>query len=144
MPLKSKRSRAAKQTRNNALAAFAKPAPHTTSPEGSEYVDSEDSVTDSETGDESEIQRGNKVGESVEALQHLDSTFLPPHLCPEEKGREKRRKIANRKAVYSGDSRTSIWRRESELKRAAEGCQTLDAFVVKKVRLLSVKQWRVK
>jgi len=146
MPLGSKKSRAAKHTRRNARAAFATPAPHIASPEGSEYIGSDsgsgDSVIDVESGDEQAIQGGNPVESSVEAIQRLYSVFLPPHLRLEEKGREKRQKVTNRKLVYSGFSRTTMWRKETALRHAADGCKTLDAFVVRKVRLLSIKQWQ--
>jgi len=142
MPLRSKKSRAAKHTRRNACAAFAAPVPRTASPEGSEYVDSDNSVIDVESDDELDkrTQGGNGVNSSVEAIQQLYLVFLPPHLRLEEKGQEKRQRTENRKAVYSGDSRMTIWRKKTALKRAAEGSGTLDSFVVIKVRLLSVKQ----
>ncbi len=140
MPLGSKRSRAAKHTRQNARVAFAKPAPHTASPEGSEYLGSDDSVIDVESGDELDIREGSGVKSSVEAIQQLYSVFLPPQFRLEENGREKRQRTLNRKAVYSGDSRMTVWRKATALKRAAEGCKTLDAFVVRKVCLLGVKR----
>ena len=146
MPLGSKRSRAAKHTRQSAHAAFATPAPHVASPEGSEYIGSESSssgsVIDVGSGDEQAIQGVNPVQSSVEAIQRLYSVFLAPHLRLEENGREKRLKISKRKHVYSGVSRTTFWRKNTALRHAAEGCMTLDAFVVRKVRLLSLKQWR--
>ena len=63
------------------------PAPCTPSPEGSEYVDSDDSVIDVESDNELDkhMQGGNGVKSSVEAIQQLYSVFLPPHLCLEEK-----------------------------------------------------------
>jgi hypothetical protein len=150
MPLASKKSRAAKCTRRNANATFAQPAPRAASPGVSEYVPSDSDSGSSgvdpelEGGDELCIQGRNAVGASVEVLQRLYSGVLPPHLQvrPEENKRMNRRKMGNRKAVYSGDSRTTIWQRESALKNAANGCMTLDAFIVRKVCYLNVKQWR--
>ena len=78
---------------------------------------------------------------SVEDLQQLYLVFLPLHLCLEEKGQEKHQRMVNRKAVYSGDSQMTIWQKKKALKGAAEGCETLDAFVVRKVYLLGIKQW---
>ena len=137
MPLASKRSRAAKNARRNAHTVFATPAPHTPSPDGSEYLGSNNSVIDPESGDESNTQA---VKSSVEAIQQLYSVFLPPQLRLEVKGQGERGRKANRKAVYSGDSRMTMWRKRKDLKRAAEGCKTLDAFVVRKVCLQSAKQ----
>jgi len=141
MPLRSKKSRAAKHTCQNARAAFAAPALRTASPEGSEYVDSDDSVI-VESNDELDkhMKGGNGVKSSVEAIQQLYSVFLPPHLRLEDKGREKCQRTENRKAVYSGDSWMTMWRKKTALKHAAEGSRTLDSFVVIKVCLLSVKQ----
>jgi hypothetical protein len=133
MPLTSKKSRVAKCLRQNKPTVFSKPTLRTANTEGPECTVS-DNGTDAESSDESETH-------AVEALQRLYSVFLPPQLRLEEKGPEKRRKIDNRKSVYSGDSRTTLWRKGVALTRAADGCTTLDAFVVKKVRPLSVKQW---
>ena len=140
MPLQSKRSRAAKRAHQNARAALATPA----SPEGSdsEYLGSDDSEIDVESGEESDIREGNGVKSSVEAIQQLYSVFLLSRFRLEEKGREKCQRTANRKAMYRGDSRMTAWRKNTALKRAAEGCKTLDAFVVRKVRLLGVKQYQ--
>ena len=122
--------------------AFTVPAPHTASPEGSEYVYSDDSAIDMENNDELDkrTQGGNGVKSSVEAIQQLYSVFLPPHLRPEEKGQEKHQRTENRKAVYSGDSWMTIWQKRIALKHAAEGSRTLDSFMVIKVCLPSVKQ----
>lgn len=195
MPLRSKRSRAAKNTRQNAPAIFAKHAHDTASPEGSEYIISSDgsngSVMDVESSNDSDLQVENlhmaspegsehivsdsgsnclvidvessdvessddsdtqgkeadledDVQSSVEALQRLYSVFLPPHLCLEEKGQEQRQKRVDRRSTYSGDSRTTCWRKDNALKRAAEGCMSLDMFIVKKVCHSSVKQWQGK
>ena len=142
MPLRSKKSRAAKHARRNACTTFVAPAPRTPSPEGSEYVDSDDSVIDVESDDELDkrMQGGNGVKLSVEVIQQLYSVFLPPHLHLEEKRQEKHQRTENRKAVYSGDLQMTIWRKKTALKCAAEGSRTLDSFMVIKVCLLSVKQ----
>lgn len=145
---RSKRSKAAKRTRQNARATFAAPASHTASPGGSEYVISDNgsdgSGMDLKSSDESDIQGGNSVKASMEALQRLYSTILPPHLRVrlEENEHTKRRKMDNRKAVYTGDSRTTVWRKNAALKRAADGCMTLDAFLVRTVCHSCVEQWR--
>jgi len=72
MPLGSKRSRAAKHTYQNAPEAFATHAPYTASPEGLEYLvldnSSDGLVIDVKSGTESDIQRGNEMVSSVEAL----------------------------------------------------------------------------
>ena len=133
MPLTSKKSRVAKDLRQNAPTAFSKPTRRMSKTEGSEYSVSNHG-TDVESSDES-------VTHAVEALQRVYSVFLPPHLCVEEKGQEKCRKINNRKSVYTGNSRTSRWRKDVAMVRAADGCTTLDAFVSRKVCPLSVKQW---
>ena len=136
MPLTSKRSKAAKHLHQNAPDGFVKPTPCMASPEGSEYVvsdnDSDDLGKDVESSAELEIQ-------GVEALQCIYSMFLPPHLRLKEEKQEKHWNSNNRKPVYSGDSRMSHWRRGTALKHAAEGCMMLDAFVVKMVCFLSVK-----
>jgi hypothetical protein len=134
MPLTSKKLRVAKCLCQNTPTAFSRPTLQMPKTEGSEYSVS-DNGTDVESSDESGTH-------GVEALQHIYSVFLPPHLCLEEKGQEKHRKINNRKAVYSGDSRTALWRKGVAMKCAAEGCTMLDTFVVRKVHPLSVKQWR--
>ncbi len=90
------------------------------SPEGSEYVVSDNSsessddpksVIDPESSNESDRQGGDEVVLSVKALQRLHSVFRPPHLRVGEtqKGQNKRRKTNNRKAVYSGDSKMTRW-----------------------------------
>jgi hypothetical protein len=139
MPLTSKRSNTAKHIRQNAPNGFAKPSPHMASPEGLEYLvsdnDSDDLGKDAESSDELEIQ-------GVEALQCLYSMFLPPHLRLKEKKQEKHQNTKNRKPMYSGDSRMTIWQKGTSLKCAAEGYMMLDAFVVKRVCPLSVKQLR--
>jgi len=112
MPLGRKKLRAAKHRRQNALTAIAMPA-HTASLEGSVYLPSnngsDDSLIDLESGNESNIQGGKDVKSSIEALQRLYSVSLPPHLRLKEKGQVTHRKNKNKKAVYSGDSQTTIW-----------------------------------
>lgn len=138
MPLRSKRSRAAKQVHQNAQAGFAARAA-SPEPEGLEYS-IWDNLENVNGHNESDIQGGNEVKTSVETLQCLYSTVLPPHLRRKEGAHTK--KTNKRKSVYTGDSRTTRWRKSSALKRAAEGCMTLDVFVVrggKRVCLLSVR-----
>jgi hypothetical protein len=140
MPIRSKRSRAAKRARQNASAVFAAPAPRTPSPQGSEYVPSDDSVIDVKSGDKSNNQAVNAFKASVEALQRLYSADLPPALRLKEEEPREPQKPKKRKAVYTGESETTKWRRRTAQRHAAEGCQKLDAFFVKRVCLLSVEQ----
>jgi hypothetical protein len=133
MPLTSKKSRVAKDLCQNAPTAFSKPTRWTSKTEGSEY-----SVSNNGTDVESSDESGTHV---VEALQHVYSVFLPPHLHVEEKGQEKHCKINNRKSVYTGNLWTSRWRKDVAMVCAADGCTMLDAFILRKVRPLSVKQW---
>jgi len=101
MPLASKRSRAAKHTRKNAHSTFAIPAPCTTSPDGSEYVvlyNGLDSLSiNVKSGNESDTQGGNRLKAPVEALQHLYSMVLPPHLCLKEEENRKPWKMDKRR-----------------------------------------------
>ena len=83
--------------------------------------------------EENENESEEEVEASIVALQSLYSVDLPPHLRREAKTREKRRKIGNRGAIYTGDSRTTRWRKETARRNAAKGCATLDPFVVRKV-----------
>jgi hypothetical protein len=149
MPLRSRRSRATKHTHQKARIAFATSAPHTASTDGSEYVVSDngsESVTsdgsaeDVESGNESDIQAGNGLKQSVEALQCFYSTFLPLHLCLRENEHKKPQKMNKRKAVYTRDSQTTAWRRITELKCAAQGCMPIDLYFAKRVRLFCLKQ----
>ena len=99
--------------------AFAIPAPCTASSDGSEYVvsdnDSNGSAMDVESGSKSDTEGENRVKASVEALQRLYSTVLPPYLClewqppspPGKNDKKKCQKTNNRKAVYTGDLETS-------------------------------------
>lgn len=77
MPLQSKRSRAAKNTCQNAPTTFSKPAPHTASPEGSEYIVSSNGsnglVIDVESGNDSDIQVGDPHMASPDGSEHIVS-----------------------------------------------------------------------
>jgi hypothetical protein len=77
----------------------------------------------------------NALQASKEVVQRFYAVFLPPDLRLEaqSESRGKRRKIKNRKHVYTGDSRTSNWRKETARKLAAEGCAVLDPFLTRKV-----------
>jgi len=119
MPHRSKHSRTAQQQHQSTCAgAFGTLPMSAPSPEGSDiYVLDDksdastiyiDSSNDSERNDEVEM-----VEASVEALQHLYSVFLPPHLCLEANTRDKRCKIANRPPMYTGESQTTAWRRNT-------------------------------
>ena len=135
MPISSKRSRTAKNKRDNARAAFGKRMTSAPSPGNSDYCVSDNnsdtsiiSVRSSE--DEHE---GSDIESSVEVLQRFYSIFLPPPLRLEGKTRGKRRKAMNKRPVYTGDLRTTRWRKKSALSLAAEECTTLDRFIVRKV-----------
>jgi len=141
MPRKGKRSQNAKKKREGARAAFGKGAARVTSPEGSDYHVSDDDFDDTviyvdSSDDTSHTTSDEEVENSVEAVQRLYSVFVPPELRPErleEHTREKRLKATNRQPVYTGSSRTTLWRKNATLKEAAKGCATLDAFIVRKV-----------
>src|SRR5713101_7336167 len=134
MPLKSRRSRVAKQKRCQGLTGFETRA-SAPSPDNSVYC-----LSDSNTGDASTIAtdssngrgRNNQAAASVEGLQRLYSVFLPPHLQLNEDSREKRQKTSKRSAVYTGGSRTTAWQRNVAQRKAAEGSRTLDSFVQRK------------
>jgi hypothetical protein len=134
MPLGSKRSRLAKEKRRHGRAVFAKRA---ASPDSDYYApeSSPDAVstTEAESSDESEAD--DRAATPVEGLQRLYSVFLPPHLRLKEPTRQKRQKTTNRQSVYTKDSRTTAWRKNTAQRKAAEGCTTLDAFISRKVRL---------
>jgi hypothetical protein len=122
----------AKKKREGAHAAFGKDAARFTSPDTLEYHVSDDEYVDSNDDAESE----EEVESSVEAVQRLYSVFGPPQLRPErleENTREKRRRTTNRLPVYTGNSRTTLWRKNATCKDAAKGCTTLDAFIMRKV-----------
>jgi len=106
------------------------------SPNTLDYCPSILDDTDESTSDlDSSDNRGrvNKARVSVVALQHLYSVFLPPHLWLNEDIPEKHRRTKNRCAEYTKDSQTTLWRRDVEQTKAAQGCATLDGFVVRKV-----------
>jgi hypothetical protein len=139
MPRRSKRSRTAQQQRQSTHAsAFGTLPTSAPGPEDSDvyvlddksdastiYIDSSD---DRECEDEVET-----VEASVEALQRLYSVFLPPHLRLEAKTRDKRHKVTNRLPMYTRESRTTAWRRNTAQTNAVKGCASLDGFVVRKV-----------
>jgi hypothetical protein len=158
MPLGSKRSRNTKERCQNVPVTFGKQAqrmrsglatsvhpnapatsaedlPRMPSPEGSDYHVSHNSsdalVISVDNSGESEEE--SDIEMSVELLQHLYSVFLPPHLRLKEKAQEEFRRTKNRKAVYTRESRTTVWQWKTVQKRAAEGCTTLDTFVKRKV-----------
>ena len=139
MPCRSKHSRTAQQQHENMHAqAFEALPMHAPSPESSDiYVlDSEseastiyvDSSDDKESDNEVET-----VEASMEALQCLYSVFLPPHLRLEAKTRDKHGKITRRPPINTRESRMTAWRRNMAQVKAAEGCASLDGFVVRKV-----------
>jgi hypothetical protein len=141
MPRKGKRSQTAQKKREGTHAAFGTGAARVTSPERSNYHASDDDSDEAviyvdSNDDTSNTTSDEEVENSVEAVQRLYSVFNPPELYLErleEHTREKRRKTINRQPVYTGSSRTTLWRKNATLKEAAKGCATLDAFIVRKV-----------
>lgn len=137
MPLGSKRSRNAKQKRDYGCAAFAKCATSPPSTDESDYSAPESnpdaSTTEAEYSNDSEA--GDQAVTPVEEIQRLYSVFLPPYLRAKERTRQnlKHRKIANRRSVYTRDSRTTAWQKNAAQKKAAQGCATLDAFIMRRV-----------
>jgi hypothetical protein len=116
------------------------------SPEGSEYVVSDNSSNNSMIYLESS-NKSNKLGgdelsgkvvssvKIVKTLQKLYLVFLPSYVSLEDSKADneqnKCKKTKNRKAVYTGESRTSVWQRESQLRHGAANSMTLDEWVVK-------------
>ena len=134
MPVRSRKSRAAKKKRCQGHSSFSKRASDS-SPDGSVFCLS-DSNTDASTIDtDSSIDGGRDDGAAVstESLQRLYLIFLPPPLQLNEMNQEKHQKVSKRSAVYTKDSRTTAWRRSAAQRKAAEGCMKLDGFVLKKV-----------
>ena len=131
MPAQSKKSQVAKQKRIPGRATFTRPE-NTPTEETSDYHPSDNNSDTSTTNTDS---RNNRYGDNrgVEGVQRLYSAFLPPHLQLKDSTRGKRRKLSNRPVVYTKDSLTTIWRRKTELRKAAEGCATLDLFIIRKV-----------
>ncbi len=134
MPISNKRLRTAKNKRDNVCAAFGK---HVTSallasPGNSDYCVSDNNSVISVRSSEDEHEESD-IELSVEVLQHFYSIFLPPPLRLEGKTQGECRKAMNTKPVYTGDSRTTRWRKKAALSLAAEECMTLDRFIVRKV-----------
>lgn len=147
MPVKSRRSRAAKkQERGQGQSGFAKRA-NAPSPDNSVYCISDGNTDASESTTATDSSSGsgkdNQKAASIEGLQRLYSVFLPLHLRLNEDSREKRQKTLKRSVVYTKDSRTTAWRRNAEQRKAADGCSTLDAFVRRKVRSRSSSKQRI-
>lgn len=138
MPIKSRKSRAAKQRRYRGQSGFVKQA-NAPSPDSSVYCLSDDNTDASATATDTSSgrERNNQAAVSRDSLQRLYSVFLPPHLQLNEDSRVKRQKTSKRSAVYTKDSRTTAWRRNVAGRKAAEGCTTLDAFIQRKVRCRS-------
>ena len=138
MPQKGKQSQTAKTKHKGVHAAFGMDAAQITSLESSDYHvlddDSDVAVINVDSNDDSTSEE--EVETSVDAVQRLYSVFLPPQSRLErleDNTREKRRKVTNRRPVYTGNSRTTLWRKNATHKDAAKGCMTLDTFFVKKV-----------
>jgi hypothetical protein len=130
MPVRGQRSRNAKEKRYQGHSGFAKRA-SASSPDASVYCLS-DNKTDASTISSSDKGRDDQAASPMEGLQRLYSVFLPPHLQLNEDHREKRQKVSKRSAMYTRDSRTTAWRRNVAQRKAAEGCATLDGFVVQR------------
>lgn len=140
MPSGSRKSRVAKRKRQEGRdqghAAFATRPPSSNSSDFCVSDDSTDeSATDKDSSKDSSDDKGgdNETGMSVVALQRLYAASLPPHLQLDEDTLKKRRKMRDRPPVYTGDSRTTAWRRSVAQKKAAQGCMTLDGFIQRKV-----------
>ena len=137
MPRNGKRLQTTKKKRKGAHTAFGKDATRVTSLERSDYYvlddDSDESVIYVDSNDNTSDE---EVEDSVEVVQCLHLVFNPPEMhlerLEEDMG-EKHRKATNRQPVYTGSSRTTLWRKNVMLKEAAKGCATLDMFIVRKV-----------
>ena len=94
MPAVTKRSRVAKQKREEGRNVSAKHAAKPPSPNKSDYCpsildnDGGDSATDVESGNDG--QRESQAGASVVALQCLYAVFLPLHLQLDQNTQERR------------------------------------------------------
>jgi hypothetical protein len=132
MPVRNKKSQVAKQKKRAPGRTTFTHRADTPRQETTDYFpldnDSDGSTTD--TGRRNDRERDDP---GLGGLQSLYSVFLPPHMQPKEITREKRQKIQNRPAVYTRDSRTTGWRRDTAQRQAAEGCAKLDTFITRKV-----------
>jgi hypothetical protein len=132
MPIRNKKSQVAKQKKHAPGRAVFTHHAETPRQETTDYFhadnDSDRSTTD--TGRRNDRERDNP---GVEGLQSLYSVFLPPHLQLKEITCKKHQKIQNRPAVYTRDSQTLGWRRDTAQRQAAEGCVKLDTFITQKV-----------
>ena len=150
MPARGRNARDAKWRREEGRAqgrtGFAKHNLMPSSPNASDYCpSSSDDAVESDSDSDSSDDQGavNRAAMSVVAMQRIYSVFLPPHLRPkdlEAKPREKRSKAANKRAVYSLHSRTTIYRRKVKLRKAAKGSEPLETYgfvLQKKVGSLS-------
>jgi hypothetical protein len=144
MPLRKRKARDAKQRRQEGhkqgRVGFAPHVVRRPSPNASDYRPSttDDDVDESESASESEGSSNNRGRKSkgtmsVVALQRLYAVFLPHHLQLNQETRSKRRKGKARRAIYTKESRSTKWRRKVKQERAAQGCTTLDGFVLRKV-----------
>lgn len=144
MPARNRKSRDAKKKREEGRTSFTKHAVRPLSPNASDYIPSDDPADESPSDADSSAGRGedDQLRTSVVALQRLYSVFLPPHLrINQDTGDNlKRRKIKNRPPIYTGDSRTTAWRKEVAQRKAEQGCGTLDGFIKRKVSKPTVPQ----
>ena len=136
MPIRGKRLRIAREKHYHGSATFTKHATSPSSTDDLNYCASEHdpdaaSTTEAESSEDSEAENWKVT--PIEGLQRLYSVFLPPHLWLKEMTRQKRKKVANRPPVYTKDSCTTAWQKNSAQRKAAEGCTSFDAFITKTV-----------
>jgi len=160
MPIGTRKSRDAKRKReegsDQGRVAFVKRVAVPPGPNSSDYCpstsdNSDESASDVDSGDDRGRASEAGTSEPMVALQRLYSVFLPPHLRLNDENRdsEKGRKTKNRRAVFTGESRTTLWRRNVAQRKRAEGCGTLDGFIQRKVgnpedpkRVASHRHWQ--
>lgn len=129
MPPGSKKSRLAKELRDQGRTSFAKRAKAAPTSDGSVYCLS-GSDADESPIDMDDIDDHQAVISAADGLQRLYAEFLPEDLRLNRVNPQNKPK---RPVVYTKDSRTTAWRRRKAQKKAAEGCRTLDAFIQRKV-----------
>jgi hypothetical protein len=131
MPVRNKKAQVAIQKHAPGCTKFTHHA-KTLRKETSDYSPS-DNNSDGLTTDTDRKNGRERDDHVVEGLQCLYSIFLPPHLQLKESTREKQQKISNRLAVYTRNSQTTTWQKDTVQRKAAEGCATLDTFIIRKV-----------
>lgn len=99
----------------------------------------------SSEGDESDEEVRVDAEEVVGTLHNLFPIFLPAKLRSAISSikaavQVKKRKRADRPAVYTGESRTTAWRKSQFNKKAAAGCKKLESFFVSQMPFLIDKR----